>query len=428
MYDTIAAPDHEFLSDFATWSGFGATEAGGLHRLAASAEHGLARRWLMEWLTTRGFTVRVDAVGNIYGLLEWVPGAPFVLTGSHSDSQPFGGRFDGAYGVLAAAHAADRVSRAVASGTLTPTMNLAVVDWFNEEGARFQPSLMGSGVYIDAFTPEQILDTTDRNQISVRQALSDLGLQGSDTAPAAAAYAEIHIEQGRVLEDSGTDIGLVTANWTVRKYTVVVNGEQAHTGATSMSDRRDALVGAAKVVLAARAVADNYPNGDVLSAVGRFAIEPNSPVVVPNRVTIDVDIRSNSAQNLDEAHTAFEHALTAIGSAGEVDVVIDTCSLRPSTAYPAAGVALAGDVVAAAGLTGRRMFTRAGHDSINLKDRVPTVMLFIPSVNGISHNEAEFTADSDLLNGVDVLTGVLHRLTAGELCSPDTITEEELVP
>lgn len=412
---TAAAPgDADFLADFTTWSSFGATERGGLHRMAATAAHGQARRWLLRRLTESGAETRVDVVGNVFGVFEWLPGAPFVLLGSHSDSQPHGGRFDGAYGVLAALHAAARLDRAVADGLLEPVRNVAVVDWFNEEGARFQPSLMGSGVHIGKFTAAEVLATADRSGTTVAEALATHGVVGDDPAPPTAAYAEIHIEQGRVLESTGTDIGLVTANWAVRKYTVVVHGEQAHTGATSMADRSDALVGAARVVLAAREVPDGFPVDTVLSAVGRFHIEPNSPVVVPARVTVDVDLRAADEPTLDLAHTRFTAALAAI-TPGGVRVEITACALRPATPYPPAGVELAAEVVAAAGLSSRRMLTRAGHDSINLKDMVPTVMLFVPSADGISHSEREFTADRDLLNGLDVLTGVARRLVTGEL-------------
>ncbi|AWH01479.1 M20 family metallo-hydrolase [Rhodococcus ruber] len=413
-------PEHDdFLDDFTAWSRFGATAGGGLHRLAASEEHATARRWLTDWLTARGFTVRIDAVGNLFGLLEWVPGAPYVLVGSHSDSQPSAGRFDGAYGVLAAAHAATGVDGAVAAGQFAPVVNVAVVDWFNEEGARFQPSLMGSGGYVGRYTVDQILERRDLDGVSVREALTNIGFHGSDEPPDAVAYAEVHIEQGRELEKTGTDIGVVTANWAVRKYTVVVHGEQAHTGATSMADRRDALVGAARVVLAVRAVASGHVPDAVLSSVGRFVIEPNSPVVVPSRVRIDVDIRSSDAGTLEKAHAEFVQALAAITDEGEVTVEIVACALRPSTPYPAAGVELTEAVVAEAGYTSRRMLTRAGHDSISLKDVVPTVMLFVPSSNGISHNESEFTEDADLLRGLDVLSAVVRNLTAGALLSDE---------
>lgn len=412
---TDVTPDAaEFLSDFAEWSTFGATDRGGLHRMAATTAHAEARRWLLGRITASGADTRVDWVGNAFGLFEWLPGEPFVLIGSHSDSQPDGGRFDGAYGVLAALHAAVRLDRAVAAGAMRPVRNIAVVDWFNEEGARFQPSLMGSGVHIGKFTVDEVLAIADRSGTSVGDALATHGLAGTGPAPATAAYAEIHIEQGRVLEATGTDIGLVTANWAVRKYTVVVHGEQAHTGATSMADRRDALVGAARVVLAAHEIPGAFPVDTVLSAVGRFHIEPNSPVVVPARVTVDVDLRAEDEPTLEQAHERFTEALAAITADG-LRAEIAACALRPSTPYPPAGVDLAEEVATAAGLSSRRMRTRAGHDSINLKDVVPTVMLFVPSVDGISHSDREFTADPDLCHGVDVLTGVARRLVTERL-------------
>jgi N-carbamoyl-L-amino-acid hydrolase len=404
-----------FLADFAALSEIGATPRGGVDRQAGTAEHGEARRWLVDWFERHGLRTVVDRAGNLFGTVEWVPGEPYVLVGSHLDSQPTAGRFDGAYGVLAAAHAAVSLRRRVEAGTLAPVRNLAVVDWFNEEGARFSPSLMGSGVYCGKFDADAVLAVTDAHGVTVGQALRDSGFAGTGTPPAAAAAVEIHIEQGRTLEREGCAIGIVTGNWTARKYAVTVHGDQSHTGATHMADRRDALVGASRLVLAVRELTRCFPPGQLLASVGRFTVEPNSPVVVPARVRLDVDVRSPDPDVLDKAHEHLLAEISAINVDGEVRVGVDSASLRPSTAYPRAGVELAESAIGAAGLPTRRMPTMAGHDSVNLKDVVPTVMLFVPSRDGISHNEAEYTTDTDLLNGVTALTAVTARLLAMDL-------------
>ena len=233
MSGDLSPAEQGFLDDFATLSSFGATPGGGVDRQAGSTADLAQRAWFAQWLSERGFSVRTDDIGNLFGVLEWIPGAPVVLTGSHLDSQPLGGRYDGAYGVLASAHAAHRLNQKVASGQWTPSRNLAVVDWFNEEGSRFTPSMMGSSVFTGKLTGAQALATTDAQSITVAEALA--GTLGERWSAPVESYAEIHVEQGRVLEDSGITIGLVTATWAAQKFDVVVTGEQSHTGSTVMA-------------------------------------------------------------------------------------------------------------------------------------------------------------------------------------------------
>ncbi|NIL74911.1 M20 family metallo-hydrolase [Rhodococcus sp. B10] len=403
-----------FLDDFTTMSSFGATAAGGVDRQAATTEDGLTRRFLADWFDRHGLTTVVDPVGNMYGAIEFVPGAPYVLVGSHLDSQPTAGKFDGAYGVLAAAHAAREIADRVEQGSLTPQFNVAAVNWFNEEGSRFSPSVMGSGVYIGKFDVEDTLNITDRAGVTIREALSDIGFHGDGTPPPAAFYAEIHIEQGPILEKEDTTIGIVTANWAARKYTITVHGEQSHTGATHMALRHDALVGASKLVVAARELTTKFDDGLLLASVGQFDVEPNSPIVVPSKVTMAIDIRSSDPDVLEQAHAML---LDAIEQETEVQVSIDTSSLRPSTSYQSEGVELAEKAATDLGLSYRRMLTMAGHDSVNMKDIVPTVMLFVPSVDGISHSEKELTHDDDMVDGVRMLTETVARLVRGDIAT-----------
>ncbi|MBB2903353.1 N-carbamoyl-L-amino-acid hydrolase [Kineococcus radiotolerans] len=404
-----------FLEDFAALSAIGATPAGGVDRQAATAADGMARRWFIDWLRRNDLYSRVDQVGNVFGTADLVPGADHVLMGSHLDSQPLAGRFDGAYGVLAAAYAVRAVAAQVASGEIEARYNLTVVNWFNEEGSRFQPSLMGSSVYTGAASAQDVLATTDETGATVGEALQAIGFLGSEPAPTAACYAEVHIEQGRVLERLSTDIGVVEENWAARKYEVVVHGAQGHTGATAMADRRDALVTASRLVCLVRDLVEEYPDGALLSAVGRLTVLPNSPVVVPREVSFHLDLRSHDATLLEEAHTTLMARFEETAGRGGVDLEFRRATLRPSTPFPAAGVDLVEQVAKEAGASTHRMRTMAGHDAVALNAVVPTVLMFVPSVDGISHHEAELTRDEDLLRGVDVLTGVCARLVAGEL-------------
>ena len=404
----------DFRTDFATLSTFGATERGGVHREAASAADGAARAWFAGWLAERGFRVEYDRVGNQFGLLEPVPDAPYVLVGSHLDSQPFGGRFDGAYGVLAAAHAADRLARRWAGDGTTPRYNLAVVNWFNEEGSRFTPSMFGSAVFTGVLDLEAALATRDVHGTRVADALAAIDGAGTGGPVLAdvAAYAEIHIEQGRVLEDTGTTIGLVDATWSAHKFFLRVEGEQSHTGSTIMADRRDALLGAAHLVVAAREISDalSTPAAPLHSSVSQMVVEPNSPVVVAREVRLHLDLRSPDEAVLEKAHAMLRERIPAIEASARVSVATAAAHHWGVRPFPTAGVDLARAAADRLGLTHREIMTLAGHDSVNLNDHVPTVMLFVPSVAGISHHEDELTHAADALAGVDLLTEVVGEL------------------
>lgn len=408
---TASLTDTAFVTDFAALSAIGATAAGGVHREAATVADGRAREWLRDWFIEHGLDCRVDAVGNMYGCAEITVGAPYVLIGSHLDSQPTSGRFDGAYGVLAGAYAA----ATAAANPAGARYNVAAVNWFNEEGSRFSPSLMGSAVYTGKMTADAVLGTVGKDGVTVREALDTIGFRGGDAAPRAACFAEIHIEQGRSLIDQGFDIGVVTANWAAYKYVITVHGEQSHTGATHMRYRRDALVGASQVVLAVRAVADEFGPDTVLGSVGSFTVEPNSPVVVPARVRLAADLRALDPDTVQAAHRSLLDRVTAINEGGEARVEIDSAAWRPSTRYHDAGIAMAGSVANRLGLRWRTMPTMAGHDSVNLNQLVPTVMLFVPSVDGVSHNENEYSTDAQLLAGVHMLTATAGQMVAGAL-------------
>jgi N-carbamoyl-L-amino-acid hydrolase len=410
-----ALSEGAFLADFAELSAIGATAAGGVDREAATPADGRAREWLRDWFGEHGLRCRVDAVGNMYGCAEPaepLAGAPYVLVGSHLDSQPTSGRFDGAYGVLAGAYAAAAVAAQQLDGA---QLNVAAVNWFNEEGSRFSPSLMGSAVYVGKMAADKVLDTVGKDGAAVRDALRDIGFLGVDAPPEAGCYAEIHIEQGRTLIDEGLHIGVVTGNWAAYKYSITVHGEQAHTGATHMRHRRDALVDASQVVLAVRAVASEFGADTVLGSVGWMSVEPNSPVVVPARVRLAADLRALDADTLHAAHRSLLARIADIAETGETAVTVESATLRPSARYQDSGIALAGAVADDLGLSWRELPTMAGHDSVNLREFVPTVMLFVPSVDGVSHNEGEYTTDEQMLAGLRMLTATTRRMVTGAL-------------
>ena len=409
---TTTADARAFLRDFRSLSVIGETPGHGVDRQAATPADAQARTWFTSLAAQYGFRTEVDRTGNVFALLEWTPGAPYVLVGSHLDSQPTAGKFDGAYGVAAALHA----GRRLAAGTgEAPKYNLAIVDWFNEEGCRFAPSMMGSSVYTGKLPVEEALAVRDKHGTTVAQALEAIGHLGTGTGPTAAAYAEIHIEQGRSLEDTGATIGLVHSCWAAAKYSVTVHGEQAHTGSTVIADRKDALLGASMLVVLLREIADSFPGAVLHTSVGQLDVYPNSPVVVPSRVDLVMDLRSADEEVLAAAQTLLHEGIARIESEANVTIAVQQSHAWGLNPYQPAGVELARECADKLELSHAPVFTLAGHDSINMKDIVPTVMLFVPSVDGISHNEREYTNDHDACAGVDLLTEVVARLCRGEL-------------
>lgn len=416
----MSTTNPEFLADFAAMSGFGATDGGGVDRQAGTAADHATRKWFGGWLAQHGYTEAVDEAGNQFGTIELAPGAPYVLIGSHLDSQPLAGRYDGAYGVLAAAHAGARVAAEVRAGTLEAAYNLAVVNWFNEEGSRFTPSMMGSSVFTGKLPLMEALATTDPAGTTVAKALAAGHRAADGSAPVLAhiaRYAEIHIEQGRNLEESGTQVGIVDRTWAASKYRVTVNGAQSHTGATRMQDRRDALYGAALVIAAARDLAEEFEPGMLHTSVSELYVLPNSPVTIARQTVMNLDLRSPDEAVLARAMELLDKSIGDAEARSRTDIGLELTHRWGLVAYQPEGVALGIASAERLGFTHTDIMTVAGHDSTNLKDAVPTVMLFVPSVDGVSHNEAEYTRDDDALRGVELLTEVTRRLVSGELAA-----------
>lgn len=396
-----------FHRDMTRVSEFGATPDGGVCRLTAGKEDGAARDWFADRLNAEGFEFRVDAIGNMFGLARTAaPESPWLLTGSHLDSQPTGGKYDGAYGVIASLHAAIAAKRV--SGL---THNIAVVNWTNEEGARYQPSLMGSGVYTGALALETALAALDGDGVSMGASLAAIGYAGKDAGPAPSAvsgYLEIHIEQGPALERAGRKIGVVTGNWGTAKYVVEFLGRAAHTGPTPMAERRDALLPAAELILAVRKLSDDT-GGALLSSVGRLEVVPNSSNVVPETVTLFAELRDVDGARLASACESFRATIEALRGKGIEIKLRQTVDRKVAEFDPDVRAAIA----AAARVEGHEpmeLRTVAGHDAVPVSVKVPTAMIFVPSRDGISHNAAEFTEPADLLTGTQVLARTLLDL------------------
>ena len=384
----------------------GATPGGGVRRLTGSAEDGAARRLFAEIATARGARVTVDPVGNMFATFPTAPDAgTTVLCGSHLDSQPTGGRFDGSLGVLSALAAASKIH---AEGGAA-RHNITVVNWTNEEGARFQPSLTGSSVFTGKYTADFALGLTDRLGVSMGEALEEIGFLGDDPLDLTPVRnLELHVEQGGHLEETGLQIGAVTASWGVRKLTLSFTGAPSHTGPTAMGKRRDAMRAAALAIT--RFHAQMEAEKALLHwSAAKIVAEPDSPNVVASRVTVYFEIRNPEQQVCTEVGDRFMQAIGPEVSALGCGIEVFTDEARPGTALDPEGV---GDTLAVAdelGLRATGMLTITGHDALALAAAMPSTLVFVPSVDGLSHNEAELTLPDDLRNGGAVIEALLRR-------------------
>lgn len=262
---------------------------------------------------------------------------------------------------------------------------------------------------------EETLNITDGHGTTVAAALDEIGFRGADEIGEVAAYSEIHVEQGPILDTEGIAIGLVESTWAARKYEIKVHGEQSHTGSTVMRQRRDALLGAARIVVLIRELADDVPDDRMHTSVGHLTVVPNSPVVVAKEAHLYADMRSADPALLDRADQRLRAECARIERETGVEIELALSHKWDTESYTPAGVDLAESLADKLELPHRRLATIAGHDSTNMKDQVPTVMLFVPSVDAIAHNELEFTEDRHLLMGLDLLTEVAYALVHGEL-------------
>ena len=383
----------------------GATSAGGVDRPACTPADGAARDWLRAQWDAAGLRVLVDPVGNMFGILDLAgPDAPAVMTGSHLDSQPNGGRFDGAYGVVAGCVALQAVRQHPA-----PRRNLVLANWTSEEGARFQPSLLGSSVYAGTLPLADALARRDGAGVTIGEALAAIGYAGTQAPPPPAAYVELHVECGPRLEAAGRRFGVFQRYWGATKLRVAFIGAQAHTGPTPMRDRKDALLAAASLIVELRALADR--SGAALhTSVGRIEVQPNSPNVVPGEAVLFVELRSADPAVLDTA----ESQATALAdrAAAHASVRLDMRSVerrRPAVA-DAGLAALATRWASARGHEAMPLDTVAAHDALSLGALCPSVVIAVPSAGGVCHHPSEYTAPEDLQLGAAVLADMLWAL------------------
>jgi len=389
----------------------GATPAGGVNRQAFSGEDTAAKKLLAAWAAALGFEVTIDAIGNLYVRRPGVDAAAApVMTGSHLDSQPTGGKFDGAYGVLAGFEALEALERA----GIETTRAIEVVAWSNEEGSRFQPGCMGSAVYVGSMDPAKLMAITDSAGITVERALAETlealpEVQRREAGLPVAAYVEAHIEQGPRLEAEGLAVGAVTGIQGSEWFAVEVVGEEAHAGTTPLKQRKDALKAACSIVGALEALMADETD-TVRFTVGRFEVFPGSPNTVPGRVFFTIDFRHPDLATIDRLAGQVERVAKANARGCEVEVT-RTRKVDP-THFDPTMVALVSEQAKALGIAAMEIFSGAGHDAQYMAQVCPTAMIFVPCEGGVSHNEAESATPEDLAQGTRVLAACLAALAA----------------
>ncbi len=410
--EPVRVNGERLLRHFQALSAFGKTPAGGVSRVAYSDADIAGRRFVMDLMHEAGLDVRIDAAGNILGRRVGRDNTlPVLLIGSHIDSVPDGGNYDGNVGSMGALEAAwtlmDREIR-----TRHP---IDVVIFQNEEGG-----LIGSSLMVDTLPPS-VLDQRSQNGPTIREGIRVLG-GNPDSLQAAVrkrgdvkAYLELHIEQGAELDRLGIDIGVVEGIVSIRWWNVQIEGFANHAGTTPMDQRRDALLAAAKFIEAVNRIVTSVP-GRQVGTVGRIQAHPGAPNVIPGRVTVSLEIRDLDAAKIERLFREIEAEARRIGSASGTRFTITDTDINTPPAPTDPGIREIIDGVADdLTLTHQRMPSGAGHDAQSIAQIAPVGMIFVPSVGGISHSPREFTKAEGLVNGANVLLNTLLALDSSEL-------------
>ncbi|MEW9306160.1 Zn-dependent hydrolase [Labrys neptuniae] len=379
---------------------FGGTAKGGIKRLTLSDEDRQVRDWFKAQCEALGCTVSVDEVGNMFAVR---PGRnnelPPIAMGSHLDTQPTGGKFDGVLGVLGALEA----MRTLHEQGYETNAPVEIINWTNEEGSRFAPAMLASGVFAGVFTPDYAYERLDRDGISFKDELERIGYRGTEKAGAHKFQAmfELHIEQGPILEDEKTMIGVVTGVQGMRWYEVTVTGQDAHTGATPMYLRKNALLGAARIIEAIDAIGQKHQPG--VATVGLIENKPNSRNVVPGEVFFTVDLRHPDEEVLEVMEREFRAALEAALPPMKLAYEEKRIWISPAVKFAPELIECVEHGADKAGFAMRRMVSGAGHDAAYIARVAPTTMIFVPCEGGLSHNEAESTSFDECAAGAQVL-------------------------
>jgi N-carbamoyl-L-amino-acid hydrolase len=395
------------LARLAELARLGAIDGGGCSRLALTDDDRAGRDLVVTWMRDLDLEVTVDVVGNIVGTWSVGSGAP-VMTGSHIDTVRTGGRYDGNLGVLAGLEVVETLMQA----GIEPRRPLAVAVFSNEEGARFQPDMLGSLVYVGGLAVEEALSTVSIDGLAYGDELQRIGYAGSRPCPGPAphAFVELHIEQGPVLEREGVRFGAVTGVQGISWREVRIDGQSNHAGTTPMDLRHDPAVVAARITVFLRELAERF-GGHQVCTVGRVDLHPNLINVVPKSATLTLDVRNTDEQRLRDAEAEIDAFLERVAADEGVTITSRSLARFEPVVFDPQVVDLVESTIRSIGATSRRLPSGAGHDAQMLARVCPTAMIFTPSHLGISHNPAEHTDDADLVDGTQILLEVMLRLT-----------------
>ena len=397
---TLSINEERLWTSLMEMAKIGATEKGGCARLALTDLDKQARELFISWCEAAGCSVSIDQVGNIFALRPGKNSSlPPVGTGSHLDTQPTGGKFDGVFGVLAGLE----VLRTLQDNNIETEAPVEVSVWTNEEGSRFPPAMMGSGVVSGRFELDSILATEDVNGIRFGDELKRIGFDGDVPASdrAYTAFFETHIEQGPYLENENKIIGVVTRGQGQRWYDVTITGRESHAGTTPMHLRKDALAAASRLVLEVQKIAnDNRP---ACGTVGFMQVFPNSRNTIPGQISMGVDLRHPDDEVLTRMDGELQAWLAELPRIADVEVSLDPYWYYAPIDFDADCIAAVRDGAEANGFSYMEIIAGAGHDACYVADFAPTSMIFTPCKDGISHNEIESTSKEECGAGCNVL-------------------------
>jgi len=378
----------------------GATERGGLTRLALSDEDKRGRDLLVRWMREAGLRVTVDQMGNIFGERPGEPGRPPVMMGSHADSVPTGGKYDGQLGVLCALE----TIRTLNDHRVRTRHPVTLVVFTNEEGARFQPAMIASGVMAGKIALEDAYNARDKDGLRLVDELERIGYLGAEPCVPRPlrAYLELHIEQGPFLEEEGLAVGVVEGIVAISWSRLTIHGVQDHAGPTPMRIRHDALVAAAEVVTGVRQLAREL-GGDAVATVGNIVVAPNIVNAIPGRVTLSIDVRDPQTETLDRARARLDAIVREACAREGVRFELEHYWRMPYTPFAPEVVAAVERAARTVGAPHRRIRSGAGHDAQYMAAIGPAGMVFVPSHDGRSHCEEEFTPIEDVEQGANTL-------------------------
>lgn len=389
---------------------FGGTPKGGIRRLTLTDEDRQVRDWFVKTCESLGCTVTFDSMGNLFARRPGQDNAlPPITMGSHLDTQPTGGKYDGILGVLGGLS----VLRALHRSGYTTRHPIELINWTNEEGSRFTPPMMCSGVFAGIFTEQEVLDKRDRAGIRFGDELERIGYRGAEPCGRhpVTAYFELHIEQGPILEAEEKTIGIVEGVQGMRWYEVTVHGKDAHAGSTPMPMRHDALVASAKMIEALSEIAFAHAPTAV-GTVGLIENRPNSNNVVPGETFFTVDLRDPNDAVVMEMETEFRKRFADIAEACGVTLDIVQIWDAPAVHFSPACIDMVAEAAAEGGYSARRMVSGPGHDAAYLASVAPTSMIFVPCKDGLSHNEEESILEPDAEAGANVLLRAVLKADA----------------